>query len=258
MKRFISAITAVIFICLCFSSCGKQNLLEPVSGEIIKNEENYIVKFVVANKTGGKIESLSAVITICSGKNTVAEEKEIEYPLAVENGKNATISTTTEKDCTSAKITSYSYKTEKGKTVQGEFEKDCIAYIKSKTSQVKTRDQVAEDMIREIKSQFLEEGFMATGSYNSEKKQLVIVSKYTESYDVCVELYEREPDMWESLEDGIVSMSQACYNEFADNGFEDITANVGVVSSDEELLFSATNGTLVTTPGSDFIATPES
>lgn len=244
MKRIISAVIAVIIACLCFSGCGKESLIEPVSGEIIENEKSYTVNFVIANKTGGKIEELSATIITYSNNDNVADEKEVVYPLAVEDGKNATLSLNTEKKCLSAKVTAYSYKTENGKTVNGKFDNDFVAYVKKNSTSEKTRERLADDMIREIKNQFLEKGFMATGVYDTEKKELTIVSKYSKDYDVCAALYEQEPDMWKSLEDGIVQMSQTCYDEFKDNNFDDVSVNVGVVSNDEELMFSATNGNL--------------
>ena len=102
--------------------------------------------------------------------------------------------------------------------------------------------------IRDVKSQFLADGTYAVGNYNTEKKELYIVTRYMQDYDTCMSLYEKDPDIWKDVEDGIVSMSLSCLEDFKDYNFEDVKVNIGVMSEDEQILFMATDGQIVRTP----------
>ena len=248
MKKIIS-VFLVTFILLSFSSCATKKQLTPVSGEIMKSGENSSICFTVRNETAGVIKNLTLFIEAYSDSGSSGESGKAVYPIAVESGANATLTFKTDKNCIRAKAVSYSFTDEKGEEKSGGFSEDFTALIKEKSGgDIKTREQLAERIIRDIKSQFLAKGSYAVGSYDSEKNELYIVSKYPQNYDTCLELYEREPDMWKSIEDGIVSMSLSCLDDFKEYNFEDVKVNIGVMSEDEQILFMAADGELVRTP----------
>lgn len=248
MKKFISAFL-IIFILLSFSSCAGKAQITPVSGEIIESDGGFSISFTVKNDTGKTVKNLTLNIETYSDGGTLCEKGEAVYPISAENGANATPVFKTEKKCVQAKAVSYSFTDEKGKEKSGEFAEDFTAVIKEKDDgEIRTREQLAERIIRDIKSQFLTSGSYAFGEYDTEKKELLIVSKYEQDYDTCAELYEREPDMWKSIEDGIVSMNLSCLDDFKEYNFEDVKVNIGVISKDEQILFMATDGEIVRTP----------
>lgn len=248
MKKIISAFL-MLFVLLSFSSCSGKKTIVPVSGEIIESEGSFSVNFTVRNDTGGDVKNLTVFIETYSDGETLCEKGEAVYPIAVQDGANATLTFKTEKKCTQARAVSYSFADEKGSEKSGEFSETFTAVIKEKSDgDIKTREQLAERIIRDVKSQFLANGTYAFGKYDSEKKELLIVSRYDKDYDFCVELYESEPDMWKSIEDGIVSMSLTCLDDFKLYNFEDVKVNIGVISKDEEILFMAADGEIVRTP----------
>lgn len=247
MKKIISAVLTAIILCIILSGCTERRL-EVSDGEIAVKNEKYAVSFTVVNNTGKTITDLSIEVQTYLKNDKKSDSGRAVYPIAVENGAEATLSLITEKECVSARALSYSYKTGSGKEKSGEFKTAAVAYMKEKSGEAKTRQQLADKIIRDVKNQFLIKGSYSTGSYDAEEKRLVIVSRYTQDFDTCCALYEKEPSMWDSLADGIVSMSKTCLEEFQENGFSDVIVNVGVMSSDEKLLFSATDGELVQTP----------
>ncbi len=248
MKRVTAAVFAVIIICLSFAGCEKKSGIEFAGGEIVPEKEGNTANITVLNSTGGTVYSLSALIRTFSDKGAVSDEKEAVYPIEIENGDKATLSIKTDKECVSAQAVSYRYKTESGAEKSGEFSDEFTVYVKkSAQSSIKTREQLAKDIIRDINNQFLKKGSLSTGRYDSDKKHLVIVSKYKDDYETCVDSYKHEPEMWNELADGIVQMSQTCCDEFKNNNFDDVNVSVGIISSDEEILFSATNGELAET-----------
>lgn len=248
MRRITAAVFAAIIIYFSFSGCGKQDGIEFVSGEIVPSENESAVSFTFLNNTGRTIYSFSAVIRIFTDKDTVCDEQGAVYPIEIENGAKATLTVKTDKECTSAKAVSYSYKTENKTEKSGELSDEFTAYIKKdSSSSIMTREQLAEKIIRDVNSQFLKKGSLSTGSYDADKKRLVIVSKYKEKYEACLDSYERNPDMWTELVDGIIQMSRTCQDEFKSNNFDDVDVSVGIISRDEEIMFSATNGELAET-----------
>lgn len=248
MKKFISAFL-IILILLGFSSCADTEKITPVSGDIIETEDGFIVSFTVKNDTGKAVENLTLNIETYSDSGTLCEKGEAVYPISAESGAKATLTFKAKKKCTQAKAFSYSFTDEKGKEKSGEFTENFTAAIKEKTDgEIRTREQLAERIIRDIKTQFLAKGDYAFGKYDSEKKELLIVSRYNQDYDTCVEMYEKEPDVWKSIEDGIVSMSLSCLEDFEEYNFEDVKVNIGVISKDEQILFMATDGEIVRTP----------
>lgn len=250
VKRFIAAVLPAFIMCFIFSGCSKKSV-EPVRGEILKTGNGYSVSFIVKNSTGGTVSGLSIKIRTFSEGGKEADSGEAAYPIEISDGAEATLTFETEKKCTSAEAVSCTYKDESGRECTAGFDGTLKAELKEKAvSDVLTREALAENIIRDIKSRFLAEGTYSYGEYDAEKNHLIIVSRYTQSYDVCLALYEKEPDMWTSLADGIVSMSETCLEEFRDNNFDDVSVSVGVMSSDEEMMFSATDGQLTDSLGS--------
>ncbi len=248
VKRFFSVLIIMAIICSCFYGCGVAKSIEPVSGEIIVNDKNCTVNFTVKNNTGKNISSLSGFVSAFSKDKIVVKTDEVVYPIEVKNGANATFSFNVE-SCAYARLDFCTFKDENGDEKRVDFKEDFIAFPKvSSDNTIKTREELAEKIIRDVKSKFLAQGSFSEGNYNPDKKQLVIVSTYERDADTCISLYQKEPDMWKSLEDGIVSMSQTCLDQFKENNFDDVSVSIGVMSKDEELLFSATDGQLVKTP----------
>lgn len=248
MKKIVSSFL-MLFIMLSFSSCAGKKQITPVSGEIIESDGSYNISFTVRNDMGKAVKNLTVSVELYSDGGKLSEKGEANYPIAVESGANATLTFRTEKKCTQAKAVLYSYTNENGRKNNGKFSKDFTALVKEKSDgEIRTREQLAERIIRDIKSQFLAKGSYAVGSYDSEKKELLIVSRYERDYDTCAELYDREPDIWKSVEDGIVSMSLSCLDDFKEHNFEDVKVNIGIMSDDEQIIFMATDGELVRTP----------
>lgn len=248
VKKIFSVLIIMALVCSLFYGCNGKKTIESVSGEIIVNDKNCTVSFTVKNNTGKNISSLSGFISVYSKDKIVVKTDEVKYPIEVKNGDNATLTLNVE-SCASARLDFCTFKGENGDEKRVDFKEKFVVYPKEKSEEtIKTREEVAEKIIRDVKSHFLAQGSFSEGHYNPDKKSLVIVSTYDMDADTCITLYQKEPDMWKSLEDGIVSMSQSCLDDFKANNFDDVTVNVGVMSKDEELLFSATDGQLVKVP----------
>lgn len=248
VKKIFSVLIIMALMCSLFYGCSSKKTIEPVSGEIKVNDKNCTVSFTVKNNTGKSISSLSGFISAFSKDKTVVKTDEVKYPIEVQNGDNATLTFIVE-SCAYARLDFCTFKSENGDEKRADFKEDFVAYPKEKSGEtIKTREDVAKKMIRDVKTHFLKQGSFSDGEYNSDKKSLIIVSTYDMNADTCVSLYQKEPDMWKSLEEGIVSMSQTCLDEFKANNFDDVTVNIGVMSNDDELLFSATDGQLVKVP----------
>lgn len=248
MKRLASVIMIAFVIAFSFSGCSKKRI-DPVKGEIRKNGDKFSVSFTVRNSTGEKIDGLTLKIKTFTESGEEADSGEAAYPIEIEDGAEATLTFSTDKECSSAQAVSYSYKTSGVKTVQGEFSDFKAAVAADKVEDALTREALAEEIIRDVRNQFLAKDTYSHGTYDAEKKHLIIVSDYKQSYDVCLALYEKDPDIWKSLTDGIISMSETCLEEFRNNNFDDVSVSIGVMSSDEEIMFSATNGELTESLG---------
>lgn len=232
-------------LCLTLCGCGKVRKPEITDGEIIAGKGEYSVSFTVSNKTGGTVSGLTVEVKTYGKGGAAADEGEAVYPIDVENGSSATVVFKTDKACESAEAVRYSYRNESGDEIKGEFDGDFRAYVKKATgNDIATREQLADEIIREVRDSFLKKGTYSTGSYDSDRKQLVIVSRYEDDYDTCLRAYKENPDAWKPLSDGVVSMSQTYLERFQDENFDDVTVAVGVMSDDEQIMFSATDGSL--------------
>ena len=252
MKKIFSLFLIAVIILMCFTACGKSEALNPVSGEITEKDGRYTVSFAVENRTEKEIKELSAVInTYTDGGKKLCEKITASYPIEVQGGARATLTFVTDKKCSEARLISYSYKTENGKTFSGNFSQKTTAYVKEKSSdKIATREELADKIIRDYRGRFLAGGSFSAGDYDSDKKRLTVVSRFEKDYDTCVALYEKEPEFWDAVKEGIISMSQTSLEEFQSNNFDDVTVSIGVISSDEKVIFMAVNGELTLTPDS--------
>lgn len=100
-------------------------------------------------------------------------------------------------------------------------------------------------LIDDIKSKFRADGYNAEGHYDKNKKQLIIAAYFNKSYKSCAALYQIDPTQWQTLAESIASMSKTCLNEFESHNFSDVHVSVGMMSSDDEILISATDGEIV-------------
>ncbi len=251
VKRLFCVIASAAMLCLMLCSCGKAEKPEITGGEIAVSGGEYTVSFTVLNKTGGNVSEFTLGVKAFGNGGRQSDEGEASYPIEIKNGASATVVYKTKNECTSATAVWYSYKTDGGSEVKGEFDGDFTAYLKSETdNSIATREQLAEDIIRNVRDTFLKKGTYSTGSYDSANKHLIIVSRYTDDYDTCAQAYAKNPDAWKELSDGVVSMSESCLETFRNENFDDVNVTVGVMSDDEQIMFSATNGELKESLGS--------
>lgn len=246
MKRLVSVVLLLALLAASMCACGKKKgSVDTLSGEITVSDGKYNISFTLQNNTGETVSELSALIRAFSSDGKQSDEKNVTYPIEVENGQRATFSFSTEKECEIAKAVSCTYKNAQGETVSAELSQEITAQLRSETAEKPvTRETVANDIIREINNQFLKKGTPSTGSYDPDRKQLMIISRYSELYDDCLIAYSQDPTVWNSMTDGIVSMSLYCLEKLEDNGFTDVDVGVAIASLDDEIMFSATNGEL--------------
>ncbi len=247
MKKFLSVFILLLFLFL-FAGCSGKNRIEFYSGEIVYSEKTSLISITVQNKTGEKIKNLSVTALTDDGEKHTGK-----YPIEVEPDGRATLSINGKMNCKSVKVISFSYDNQKGKTFTGEFGENAVVKprVKSDGETVVTRESLAEKIIIRVRDEFLKKRTYSQGQYDPEKKILYVYSQYPEDYDYCYDSYQKDPTAWKSLEDGVVKMSSDYLSEFKNNGFDDVTVSIGVMSSDEKIIVSASNGELIDTLSSE-------
>lgn len=243
-----SASIFLIFVLMFLTSCsGKGGRIEAVSSSLTGAGEDMIVKFVIKNGESEQISDLKIKAAIYDEKQNKIDEAEMTYPIKIEPGEEVTLSARCDESSRSAEITEYSYK-KGGKEVSGKFDSAVTAKYEEPTTadkSVNTREKLAEVLIDDIKSKFRADGYNAEGHYDKDKKQLIIAAYFNKSYKACAALYQIDPTQWQTLAESIASMSKTCLNEFESHNFSDVHVSVGMMSSDDEILISATDGEIV-------------
>ena len=230
-----------------FSSCSHGGTVEITSAELTESANGANVKFVVKNNTGETIDKLKITADVFDSEKKT-DTVELSYSLTVGAGDRATLGKSLPSECKKCVATAYCYVSESGETVSGSFSGGNEAVFSQKTEETKnisTRAQLAEVLIDDIKKQFLSQGFSSDGNYDADKKQLVIVSYAKSSYETSLQIYNQSPESWEATADSIAKMSKTCLAEFERYGFKDVQVSVGVMSTDDKIIISATNGEIV-------------
>lgn len=243
----LSAFLTAFVILFSLASCSRGGTVEITSAQLTESAGGANVKFVIKNNTGAAIDKLKITADTFDGENKMGSV-EISYSLTVAAGESATLGKAVPSECKRCVVISYSYVNDSGDTVSGSFDGGNEAIFSQKTEESKnisTRAQLAEKLIDDVKSQFLSQGFSADGNYDSDKKQLVIVSYAKSSYETSLQIYNQSPESWENTADSIAKMSASCLSEFERYGFKDVQVSVGIMSTDDKIILSATNGEII-------------
>ena len=243
----LSALLLSFLMLLLLVSCSHGGTVEIVSAELIESADGANVKFVLKNNTGADIDKLKITADTFDGENKTGSV-ELSYSLPVGAGESATLGKAVPSECKRCVATGYSYVNDSGDTVSGNFSGVNEAVFAEKTEESKnisTRAQLADVLIDGIKKQFLSQGFSSEGHYDSDEKQLIIVSYAKSSYETSLLLYEKSPESWQNTAESIAKMSETCLAEFKRYGFKDVQVSVGVMSTDNKIMISATNGEIV-------------
>ena len=248
MKKIICAAAAFMLVFLC--GCAGTEKLSVTNCEIVFSGEEKVSKFTVENNTGKTISNLTVLIKMFDSAGKETDSAEAGYPINVKSGESATVTAKSGRDYDYSKAVSCTY------TLEGEaektlvFKKEYTARYENKTEgpgSIKTRADVAEEMIQDVKIQFLKKKYMTDGSYDPEKKQLMIASYCDMTLKECKASYQINPDQWDELSQSMASMCQTCVDEFKSYGFDDVHVSLGFMSKDEEIIISATDGEIVDT-----------
>lgn len=243
----LSALLTAFVILLSLASCSRGGTVEITSVQLTESAGGANVKFVIKNNTGAVIDKLKITADTFDGENKTGTV-EISYSLPVGAGESATLGKTLPSECKRCVATGYSYVNDSGDTVSGNFSGGNEAVFSQKSEEnksISTRAQLAEVLIDDIKKEFLSQGFSSEGHYDSDKKQLIIVSYAKSSYETSLLLYEKSPESWQNTADSIAKMSETCLAEFERYGFKDVQVSVGVMSTDDKIMISATNGEII-------------
>ena len=238
----------MILLMLCFYGCSAGEKIEITNSEIVSASAAQNIKFTVRNnlKTTLKELTLNAVLLDADGNEI--ESCRAEYPIEVKSGESATLSIKSEKSFDTAKAVSCSYIDADGGQVTYKFKKEYIAVHEDTTTAeklIRTRADLAEEIIQDVKFQFLKKKYATDGAYDAEKNQLMIATYCDLTLNECIASYRINPDQWDELAQSITTMSQTCVDEFADYGFDDVHVSIGFMSKDEQIVLSATDGEIV-------------
>ncbi len=249
MRKFLIKIFALIIALVTLVSCSENKSgIEIKSCELYKTLNGMNAKFEVINNEPGTIDNLSLEVETYVDSQA-KESLAAEYSLYIESGDTATVTLTLPYECEKAVAVSYSYQTADGETLSGDFENKATAVMKETTTsakkEIKTREDLAEVLLEDVKHQFMLQSYEANGYYDNQKKQFVIAAYATQTYADCSYSYSIEPLPFRNLSDSIAQMSQTCYEEFQNYGFADVQVSIGFMSSDEKIMISATNGEIV-------------
>ncbi len=248
MKKVI-CLLLVFGLVFSLSSCSPGNPLSISSCELYETSTGLNGKFIILNSGKNTVKNLT--VTICgydeNGKELITQSA--SYSLDIKEKEEATVTVALDPECESASAVSYSYQAPDGKSVKGEFSQNKAVLIQKTTevTEIKTRAQLAEVLIEDVEHQFMLQAFEAHGYYDEEKKQLIIASYITKTYDECYYAYTLDNTAYDSLEESVTKMSLTCYEEFQKYKFNDVEVSVGFLSSDEKIMISATNGKLIDT-----------
>ncbi len=247
MKNLFKIIPVLLCMLFMFSSCGKKGYIEINSSELYSTNKAVTAKFEITNHQKEKIENLSIQIEAFDKNNNSLGFATAKYSLPVDPDSVATLSASVNKESKKAVAVSYEYNLN-GEKISGKFENSPEATQVAVTEadfNYETREELANALIKDIKRQFMLQKFEAHGYYESDSNSLVIAAYTSKSYNDCI--YENSIDSsgYKALAESMATMSKTCLEEFEIHGFSDVQISVGLLSKDERILISATNGTIV-------------
>ncbi|MBQ8784242.1 MAG: hypothetical protein IJZ57_10790 [Clostridia bacterium] len=251
MKTFILKTMCLFLICavvlFSFSSCSLSSGIEVSSCELIKASDGIKGIFTILNNENKTIDELKITVKAFDKNKEEIDSCEAEYALYIDPDHEATITVSLPEETETATAVAYKY-TVDGKEKSGEFKENNIAAfpeITTADTKIDTREELAEMLIEDIEHQFMLQQYEAHGYYDKENKQVIIASYATKTYDECYYAYSLDPTIYNDLEKSLEQMSLTCYEEFQNYNFKDVEVSVGFLSSDEKIMISATNGTIV-------------
>ncbi len=250
MKKFIKAISLILLssvVLFSFSSCSTTDDIEITESRLIETKNGVSAIYKIRNNTDTIISNLTVTVTGYNINSEKTGDFEGSYSHYIEADEEATLTVRLSDDCATAEISAYSY-TAGSEEIKGEFIKNATAEFPQKTTadkKIDTREELATKVIEDVEHQFMLQKYEAHGYYDKEKNQVVIASYTTKTYDECYYAYTLDPTVYNALAESIAQMSMTCYEEFQNYNFKDVEVSVGFLSSDEKIMISATNGTIV-------------
>ena len=247
--KFFKPICLLLAIVLIFAGCSESpDKIEITSGELFRTKNGISAKFEIINNEPGTITELKLNV-ITYNDNKEIEQASVDYPIYVEENETASLTLAFEYECDKAVAVSYSYMKADGESVTGNFSQkyEAIFNTESTTSaeNINTRENLANKLIKDIERQFMLQSFEAHGYYDSEKNQLVVAAYAKDLYKDCYYAYQVDNTSYQNLAKSIATMSQTCYDEFRLYKFNDVQVSIGLLSADETIMISATNGEIV-------------
>lgn len=251
MKNFILKAVSLVLICiviLCvFASCSFNSGVKIASCELIETSVGVSGIFKILNCENSTIDNLKITVKGYDENGKETGTFEGKYALYINPDEEATITVALSAECESARAVSYSYSLD-GKEKSGEFKADNEATFPTQTTadtKIDTREELAEKLIEDVEHQFMLQKYESHGYYDAEKKQVIIASYAAKTYDECYYAYSVDPNAYDDLAESLARMSLTCYEQFQNHNFKDVQVSVGFLSSDEKIMISATNGTIV-------------
>lgn len=245
--RSIGFILLIVGVCCSFSSCSFNRGISIASCELIKATDNVNGIFKILNSEKSRIDNLSITVKAFDKSRNELGTYEGTYSIYVNPDNEATITVALPKETVSAKAISCTYILDSKKRTE-EFESISDAVFPVTTtekSKFDTREELAEHLIEDIEHQFMLKKFEAHGYYDKENNRVIIASYTTKTYSECQYARSIDPTIYNDLTESIKQMSLTCYEEFQNYNFKDVEVSVGFLSSDEKIMISATNGTIV-------------
>ena len=251
MKKFIFKISSLILLCAvvlsAFSACSFSSGVKISSCELIKTSSGVSGIFKILNCESATVDNLEITVKAFDNNGNETGTYKGIYALYTEPEEEATITVVLSAECESAKAVTYKY-TVDGKEKSGEFKENNTATFPEVTTadtKIDTREELAEKLIEDVEHQFMLQQYEAHGYYDKENNQVIIASYAAKTYDECYYAYSLDPTVYDDLEESLKQMSLTCYEEFQSYNFMDVEVSVGFLSSDEKIMISATNGTIV-------------
>ncbi len=219
----------------------------PSSCKLLKTADCVKGIFKFVNNEKENAYNLEITVKAFDKNGRELAETEGRYALYIEPDHEATVTVELPAGTVKAQAVSYRY-TVSGSEKSGDFEKSVDATYPVTTtadSKIDTREELADKLIDDIEHQFMLEHYEAHGYYDKEKNQVIIAAYATQSYNECYYAYSIDTTVYSTLAKAIEQMSLTCYEEFKKYNFSDVKVSVGFLSSDEQVMISATNGTIV-------------
>lgn len=248
MKKYMCIL--LVFLILLTCGCDSFQKIKITKAEISSAGSQKVIKFTALNNTEKSISEFTLDIVLIDSQGEEIKTMQVSYPIEIGPGQSATLSAQSDDDVVSAKASACRYKNSAGKEITLTFKNGYIAEYnpestKQESGTIKTREEAAEIIIKDVKLQFLKKKYMTDGTYDPEKKQLMIASYCDLTLKECKASYSINTNDWDELSQSIASMSQTCLDEFKSYGFDDVHVSIGFMSKDDQIVISATDGEIV-------------